>query len=151
MVSVLVSLAQIFKGTLAPTCGFLWGIPIPSMFGLFTYILVGFFMVNVGKRTLHGWSGNTQSTSTEVFWKRLRCLAEQVISWLQRCDCWLQHCAPVMDVFFDFESVVSNMWNSRSFSAIKTHKNAPSWGRKNNILDSETLSDLQCKSIFSGD
>ena len=31
--------------------------PIPSMYGIFTYIWLN-FMVNVGKYTIHGWYGN---------------------------------------------------------------------------------------------
>ena len=32
--------------------------PIPSMYGIFTYIWLFFFMVNVGKYTIHGSYGH---------------------------------------------------------------------------------------------
>ena len=40
--------------------------PIPSMYGIFTYIW-GIFMVNVGKYTIHGCCGNVE-------WLMLRCI-----------------------------------------------------------------------------
>ncbi len=38
-------------------------IPIPSMYGIFTYIWL-MFMVNVGKYSLHGWCGITSSRTS---------------------------------------------------------------------------------------
>ena len=43
--------------------------PIPSMYGIFTYIWL-MFMVNVGKYTIHGWYGKWYNEGTGFFWLR---------------------------------------------------------------------------------